>query len=81
MAVRKVLGDRGDTQRLLRTVRGRGYRLVVPVGGPGPSAVPRPAVACASPSSRGPDAPVPSLTTPCWAASRDRPRWCPIPPS
>src|SRR5882724_4171917 len=31
MAVRKALGDRGDTQRLLRTVRGRGYRLVAPV--------------------------------------------------
>ena len=27
MAVRKALGDRGDTQQLLRTVRGRGYRL------------------------------------------------------
>src|SRR6266446_5022166 len=31
MAARKALGDRGDTQRLLRTVRGRGYRLVAPV--------------------------------------------------
>jgi DNA-binding winged helix-turn-helix (wHTH) protein len=33
MAVRKVLGDRGDSQRRLRTVRRRGYRLVAPVEG------------------------------------------------
>jgi DNA-binding winged helix-turn-helix (wHTH) protein len=29
MDFRKVLGDDGDGQRLLRTIRGRGYRFVV----------------------------------------------------
>jgi class 3 adenylate cyclase len=32
MAIRKALGDDGHGQRLLRTVRGRGYRFVAPVG-------------------------------------------------
>jgi DNA-binding winged helix-turn-helix (wHTH) protein len=32
MEVRKALGDDGHIQRLLRTVRGRGYRFVAPVG-------------------------------------------------
>jgi class 3 adenylate cyclase/tetratricopeptide (TPR) repeat protein len=31
MAVRRAIGDHGDTQRLLRTVRGRGYRFLAPV--------------------------------------------------
>jgi class 3 adenylate cyclase/tetratricopeptide (TPR) repeat protein len=31
LAVRKALGDDGTTARLLRTVRGRGYRFVTPV--------------------------------------------------
>ena len=31
MAVRQAIGDNGHTQRLLRTVRGRGYRFVAPV--------------------------------------------------
>ena len=31
MEVRKALGDDGHIQRLLRTVRGRGYRFVAPV--------------------------------------------------
>ena len=30
-AVRKAIGDDGITARLLRTVRGRGYRFVAPV--------------------------------------------------
>jgi DNA-binding winged helix-turn-helix (wHTH) protein/class 3 adenylate cyclase len=31
LAVRKAIGDDGSTARLLRTVRGRGYRFVAPV--------------------------------------------------
>src|SRR5215475_7313196 len=31
MAIRKALGDDGSGQRLVRTVRGRGYRVVAPV--------------------------------------------------
>ncbi|HEY7496468.1 MAG TPA: AAA family ATPase, partial [Candidatus Tectomicrobia bacterium] len=31
LAVRKAIGDDGSTDRLLRTVRGRGYRFVAPV--------------------------------------------------
>jgi TOMM system kinase/cyclase fusion protein len=31
MAVRQAIGDDGQAQRLLRTVRGRGYRFVAPV--------------------------------------------------
>src|SRR6266545_3695711 len=31
MAVRQAIGDSGHTQRLIRTVRGRGYRFVAPV--------------------------------------------------
>jgi DNA-binding winged helix-turn-helix (wHTH) protein/class 3 adenylate cyclase/tetratricopeptide (TPR) repeat protein len=31
LAIRKALGDDGTTTRLLRTVRGRGYRFVAPV--------------------------------------------------
>ena len=30
LAVRKAIGDDGTTARLLRTVRGRGYRFVAP---------------------------------------------------
>jgi class 3 adenylate cyclase len=43
MEVRKALGDDGHIQRLLRTVRGRGYRFVVPVEvqGERPSADPQ----------------------------------------
>jgi len=74
MAVRKVLGDRGDTPRRLRTVRGRGYRLVVPVEVQDPmrptgtpSAVSPPAVEVSPP----PAAPSP------WLGSRPR---CPCMP-
>jgi DNA-binding winged helix-turn-helix (wHTH) protein len=31
MAVRQALGDNGQRQRVIRTVRGRGYRFVAPV--------------------------------------------------
>jgi DNA-binding winged helix-turn-helix (wHTH) protein len=31
LAVRKAIGDDGTTARLLRTIRGRGYRFVAPV--------------------------------------------------
>src|SRR5919109_254328 len=31
LAVRKAIGDDGTTVRLLRTIRGRGYRFVAPV--------------------------------------------------
>jgi DNA-binding winged helix-turn-helix (wHTH) protein len=31
MAVRQAIGDSGHTQRLIRTVRGRGYGFVAPV--------------------------------------------------
>src|SRR5262245_50252279 len=31
MAVRQALGDSGQRQRVIRTVRGRGYRFVAPV--------------------------------------------------
>jgi DNA-binding winged helix-turn-helix (wHTH) protein len=73
MAVRKVLGDRGDRPRWLRTVRGRGYRLVVPAEvqdpvqptGP-PLAVPPPVAECPPPPRAAPPSPVVSpsaLTT------------------
>lgn len=32
MQVRKVIDDSGSTQRLIRTVHGRGYRFVAPIG-------------------------------------------------
>jgi hypothetical protein len=31
MDIRKAIGDGGNGQRLLRTIRGRGYRLIAPV--------------------------------------------------
>jgi DNA-binding winged helix-turn-helix (wHTH) protein len=31
MAVRQVLGDNGQRQPVIRTLRGRGYRFVAPV--------------------------------------------------
>src|SRR5215510_15412707 len=42
MAIRKALGDDGYGQRLLRTVRGRGYRFAAPVEvqDPAPAAPP-----------------------------------------
>src|SRR5262245_10724702 len=42
MAIRKALGDDGSGQRLVRTVRGRGYRFVAPVEvqDPAPAAPP-----------------------------------------
>ena len=45
MDIRTALGDDGYGQRLLRTVRGRGYRFVVPVEvqDPAPAAPPPPA--------------------------------------
>jgi DNA-binding winged helix-turn-helix (wHTH) protein len=36
LAVRKAIGDDGTTARLLRTVRGRGYRFVAPVAAGAP---------------------------------------------
>jgi DNA-binding winged helix-turn-helix (wHTH) protein len=43
MLARKALGDEGDTQRVIKTLRGRGFRFVAPVGsvgGRGPAGAP-----------------------------------------
>src|SRR5262245_18064084 len=35
MLARKALGDEGETQRVIKTVRGRGFRFVAPVASAG----------------------------------------------
>lgn len=48
MSARRVLGDNGDLQGSIQTVRGRGYRLVAPV-----TEMPVVAAIAATPSARG----------------------------
>ena len=67
MAVRQALGDRGPAPRLLRTVRGRGYRFVAPVtvgDAAGPTVqLPTPLLA-ATPGSVDPPGPLPAAVGP-----------------
>jgi predicted ATPase/DNA-binding winged helix-turn-helix (wHTH) protein len=58
MAARKVLGDTGQQQRFIRTIRGRGYRFIAALverpGEASPAAVPTPPTA---PAAHLPDTP------------------------
>ncbi|HXH14457.1 MAG TPA: AAA family ATPase [Alphaproteobacteria bacterium] len=66
--VRRAIGDRGAMPRLLRTVRGRGYRFVAPVteaGQPRPEDVQPATPAPASPAAHEPRSP----STPAAAAA------------
>jgi DNA-binding winged helix-turn-helix (wHTH) protein len=49
MAVRKTLGDSGQTPRFVHTVRGRGFRFVAPVQEEGPTRSRSPLVSGSSP--------------------------------
>jgi DNA-binding winged helix-turn-helix (wHTH) protein/tetratricopeptide (TPR) repeat protein len=62
MLARKALGDEGETQRVIKTVRGRGFRFVAPVGSVAARAATREAATDARESE--PDARPPAAAKP-----------------
>lgn len=73
---RRALGDNGELQETIQTIRGRGYRFVAPVeevGADVPAAAPAaPAPAAPAPPASAASAPVPVAARP----SRALPGWC-----
>jgi DNA-binding winged helix-turn-helix (wHTH) protein/tetratricopeptide (TPR) repeat protein len=55
MLARKALGDEGETQRVIKTVRGRGFRFVAPVTSAAAGAPSADSVDVASPQPREPE--------------------------
>ena len=75
-AARRALGDDGESQRYIRTVRGRGYQFVGAVTGASATPPPPPERAAAAASTHRVHAGPPTVSGwPTRSRARDR-RWC-----